>query len=48
MENLLNIENIDIETIITGILYLSLSGLYLLILPAGVYFYLNQRWYVAS
>ncbi|MGI0481820.1 NAD(P)H-quinone oxidoreductase subunit L [Geminocystis sp. CENA526] len=48
MENLLNIENIDLETIITGILYLSLSGLYLLILPAGVYFYLNQRWYVAS
>jgi len=48
MENLLNIENIDLETIITAILYLSLSGLYLLILPAMVYFYLNKRWYVAS
>ncbi|WP_373478577.1 NAD(P)H-quinone oxidoreductase subunit L [Geminocystis sp.] len=48
MENLLNIENIDLETIITALLYLSLSGLYLLILPAMVYFYLNKRWYVAS
>jgi NAD(P)H-quinone oxidoreductase subunit L len=48
MENLLNIENIGLETIITAILYLSLSGLYLLILPAVVYFYLNKRWYVAS
>ncbi|MBD2395771.1 NAD(P)H-quinone oxidoreductase subunit L [Cyanobacterium aponinum FACHB-4101] len=38
----------DLETIITASLYLTLSGLYLLIIPAGVYFYLNQRWYVAS
>ncbi|WP_330203316.1 NAD(P)H-quinone oxidoreductase subunit L [Cyanobacterium sp. Dongsha4] len=48
MENLLNLENIGLETIITASLYLTLSGLYLLIIPAGVYFYLNQRWYVAS
>ena len=48
MESLLSIENIDLETIITATLYLSLSGLYLLIIPGGVYFYLNQRWYVAS
>jgi len=48
MENLLNIENLDLETIVTAILYLSLSSLYLLVIPAGVYFYLNQRWYVAS
>lgn len=48
MESILNIENVDLETIITAGLYLSLSGLYLLILPAGVYFYLNTRWYVAS
>lgn len=48
MENLFNIETLGLETIITGILYLSLSGLYLLVIPAGVYFYLNQRWYVAS
>ncbi|AFZ46192.1 NAD(P)H-quinone oxidoreductase subunit L [Cyanobacterium stanieri PCC 7202] len=48
MENLLSIENIDLETIITAVLYLSLSGLYLLVIPGGVYFYLNKRWYVAS
>jgi len=48
MESLLSIANIDLETIITAILYLSLSGLYLLVIPGGVYFYLNKRWYVAS
>ena len=36
------------ETILTAVLYLSLSGLYLLIMPGLVYFYLKQRWYVAS
>ena len=36
------------ETILTAGLYLSLSGLYLLIMPGLVYFYLKQRWYVAS
>jgi NAD(P)H-quinone oxidoreductase subunit L len=48
MENLLDIQAISLETIITAILYLGLSTLYLLIIPGGVYFYLNQRWYVAS
>jgi NAD(P)H-quinone oxidoreductase subunit L len=36
------------ETQLASLLYLVLSGTYLLILPAFVYFYLNQRWYVAS
>lgn len=36
------------DTILVAALYLSLSGLYLLIIPGLVYFYLNQRWYVAS
>lgn len=36
------------ETIIVAFLYLSLSALYLLIVPAAIYFYLNSRWYVAS
>jgi NAD(P)H-quinone oxidoreductase subunit L len=36
------------ETLLVAGLYLSLSGLYLLIIPALVYFYLNSRWYVAS
>lgn len=48
MENLFDIQNIDLNTLITAGLYLSLSGLYLLVIPGGVYFYLNQRWYVAS
>jgi NAD(P)H-quinone oxidoreductase subunit L len=36
------------ETIIIALIYLSLSVLYLLVIPAVVYFYLNRRWYVAS
>ena len=36
------------ETTLVGLLYLVLSGAYLLVLPASVYFYLNKRWYVAS
>lgn len=38
----------DPETLLVAGLYLSLSGLYLLIIPLAVYFYLKQRWYVAS
>ncbi|MEM1368850.1 MAG: NAD(P)H-quinone oxidoreductase subunit L [Cyanobacteria bacterium P01_H01_bin.15] len=36
------------ETALVALLYLVLSGLYLLVLPAGLYWYLQQRWYVAS
>ena len=36
------------ETILVALIYLVLGGSYLLILPAFVYFYLNQRWYTAS
>jgi NAD(P)H-quinone oxidoreductase subunit L len=46
--NLLDIQTISLETVITAVLYLGLSFVYLLVLPAGLYFYLNQRWYVAS
>ncbi|HEY9907874.1 MAG TPA: NAD(P)H-quinone oxidoreductase subunit L [Thermosynechococcaceae cyanobacterium] len=31
-----------------ALLYLVLAGAFLLVIPAGIYFYLNQRWYVAS
>ncbi len=51
MENfseLLDIQSLSLSTIITAILYLSLSFLYLLVIPGGVYFYLSKRWYVAS
>ncbi len=36
------------ETNLVALLYLVLSGTYLLVLPALVYFYLNKRWYIAS
>lgn len=42
------LESLSIETLIIPALYLVLSGLYLLVVPALVYFYLNSRWYVAS
>ncbi|ACA98567.1 MULTISPECIES: NAD(P)H-quinone oxidoreductase subunit L [Cyanophyceae] len=40
--------DIPVETLLIATLYLSLSVTYLLVLPAGLYFYLNNRWYVAS
>ncbi|ANV83423.1 NAD(P)H-quinone oxidoreductase subunit L [Picosynechococcus sp. PCC 7003] len=40
--------DIPFETLLIATLYLSLSVTYLLVLPAGLYFYLNNRWYVAS
>jgi NAD(P)H-quinone oxidoreductase subunit L len=36
------------ELILIALAYLVLGGLYLLVLPAALYFYLNKRWYVAS
>ena len=36
------------ETIIIALIYLSLSVLYLLVIPAVIYYYLTTRWYVAS
>ena len=36
------------ETIIIALIYLSLSVLYLHVIPAVIYYYLNTRWYVAS
>jgi NAD(P)H-quinone oxidoreductase subunit L len=35
-------------TMIVALLYLSLAGAYLLVIPVAVLFYLKQRWYVAS
>jgi NAD(P)H-quinone oxidoreductase subunit L len=29
-------------------LYLGLAGTYLLVVPLGIYFYLQNRWYVAG
>lgn len=36
------------ETLLLIGAYMALGGLYLLILPAATYYYLHQRWYVAS
>ncbi|MEI6379931.1 MAG: NAD(P)H-quinone oxidoreductase subunit L [Cyanobacteriota bacterium ELA615] len=36
------------ELILIALAYLVLGGLYLLVLPAALYFYLNKRWYVAG
>jgi NAD(P)H-quinone oxidoreductase subunit L len=36
------------ETIIVALLYLALSGVYLLVVPAALYLYLQKRWYVVS
>ncbi len=35
-------------TIMGAVLFLSLAGAYLLFIPLLTYFYLKQRWYVAS
>jgi NAD(P)H-quinone oxidoreductase subunit L len=31
-----------------ALLYLALSGAFLVVIPLGVFFYLQNRWYVAS
>lgn len=31
-----------------ALLYLALSGVYLLVIPAALYLYLQKRWYVVS
>jgi NAD(P)H-quinone oxidoreductase subunit L len=36
------------ETIIVALLYLSLAGAFLVVVPAILYLYLQKRWYVAS
>jgi len=36
------------ELILIALAYVVLGGLYLLVLPAALYFYLNKRWYVAG
>ncbi len=36
------------DTMLVALLYLALSGVYLVVVPAALYFYLQKRWYVAS
>lgn len=44
----MNLDNISLDTLLVPGLYLGLSGLYLLVLPGLLYYYLQKRWYVAS
>jgi NAD(P)H-quinone oxidoreductase subunit L len=39
---------VEQETILVALIYLVLSGLYLLIIPGALYIYLQKRWYVVS
>jgi NAD(P)H-quinone oxidoreductase subunit L len=39
---------LSVDDLLAALLYLGLSGLYLLVIPGLVYFYLKSRWYVAS
>ena len=41
-------DNLDISFLITLAVYASLAGLYLLVIPGALLFYLKQRWNVAS
>ncbi|MDJ0634354.1 MAG: NAD(P)H-quinone oxidoreductase subunit L [Xenococcaceae cyanobacterium MO_188.B29] len=42
------ISTLEIDTLITALLYLVLSATYLLVLPGIIYLYLKTRWYVAG
>jgi NAD(P)H-quinone oxidoreductase subunit L len=39
---------IELNTLITLLLYAALGGTYLLVAPLSIFFYLKSRWYVAS
>ena len=36
------------ETMLVALLYLGISGVYLLVVPGALYLYLQKRWYTAS
>ena len=41
-------ENLDSSLLITLAVYAGLAGLYLLVVPGVLFFYLKQRWNVAT
>ncbi|MEM1238558.1 MAG: NAD(P)H-quinone oxidoreductase subunit L [Cyanobacteria bacterium P01_H01_bin.26] len=41
-------DNLDISLLITLAVYAGLAGLYLLVIPGALFFYLKQRWNVAT
>ncbi|NEO82961.1 MAG: NAD(P)H-quinone oxidoreductase subunit L [Spirulina sp. SIO3F2] len=42
------LQSLDGSSIFIALLYLVLSGLYLVVLPGMLYLYLNKRWYTAT
>ena len=43
-----NIVQIAVKNMVVALLYLSLAGAYLLVIPIAVFFYLNLRWYTCG
>ncbi|NEP60214.1 MAG: NAD(P)H-quinone oxidoreductase subunit L [Symploca sp. SIO2G7] len=41
-------DNLDISLLITLAVYAGLAGLYLVVIPGALLFYLKQRWNVAT
>lgn len=41
-------DNLDISLLMTLAAYAGLAGLYLLVIPGILFFYLKQRWHVAT
>lgn len=45
--NLATLQSLN-GSLLIALLYLVLSGLYLVVLPGLLYLYLNKRWYIAT
>ena len=43
-----DLSSLSFDAILTIAVYLGLAGSYLLVIPAGLFIYLQKRWYVAS
>ena len=46
--NFFDLSSLDPVVLLTLSVYVGLAGLYLLVIPGMLYFYLKQRWYVAG
>ncbi|MEM8804672.1 MAG: NAD(P)H-quinone oxidoreductase subunit L [Cyanobacteria bacterium P01_G01_bin.38] len=46
--NFIDPSSLDLDTLLTLGVYVGLAGLYLVVVPAVLLFYLKQRWYVAG
>ncbi|MEO1400876.1 MAG: NAD(P)H-quinone oxidoreductase subunit L [Cyanobacteria bacterium J06635_1] len=46
--NFIDLSSLDLDVLLTLGVYVGLAGLYLVVIPAVLLFYLKQRWYVAG